>query len=160
MKRIAKNRFGRSAFWIARILLGLVFIYAAIIKITAPQDFADSIAAYQILPFSVINVVAIGLPLFELVCGLLLIAGFALRLSLLGILAMLSVFTLAIGLGMLRGISLDCGCFGSHSWLDSNPSIALVRDLALLVIAVYLYRSCLENPQPDPAGVTEPRALS
>jgi uncharacterized membrane protein YphA (DoxX/SURF4 family) len=124
----------------ARLLLGAVFIYAAISKIGSPQDFADSIAAYRILPFSVINLLALGLPVFELICGLLVIIGLFLRTAILGILVMLFIFIGALAVALFRGLSVDCGCFGAHSWLDSNPWISLLRDGILLALALFIYR--------------------
>ena len=140
MRKMFASRAGRWVCWIGRFILGVVFIYAAISKIHSPEDFADTIAAYQILPASVINLLALGLPLFELVCGLLVLSGFYMRIGALGIFGMLSVFTGALGVALLRGLSIDCGCFGAHSWLDANPWIVLSRDVILLVVAVFVYR--------------------
>ncbi len=133
------NRFQPWGDRMGRLILGIVFIYAAMVKIGSPQEFADSIAAYQILPFPVINPVALGLPLFEFACGLLVLTGFYFRIGVLGILAMLAVFIAALELALLRGLSVSCGCFGAHSWLDSDPWVVLIRDLILLGIAVFLY---------------------
>ena len=50
-----------------------IFIYAGIDKIRDPLQFADSIAAFGILPAVFINLLALGLPPFEIACGLLLL---------------------------------------------------------------------------------------
>jgi len=134
-------------YWMGRLLLGVVFIYAAILKMGSPQDFADSIAAYHILPFSVINLLALGLPLFELICGLLVLTGFFLRIGIIGILAMLAIFMAALAIALARGLSINCGCFGAHSWLDSNPWAALARDGILLGFAVFVYERSLRKVQ-------------
>lgn len=126
--------------WVGRLLLGLVFVYAAAIKIVSPQDFADSIASYQLLPFSAINVLALGLPLFELGCGLMILTGYFSRTGLFGIVAMLALFMVALIISLLRGLSIDCGCFGVHSWLDFNPWLSLLRDAILLGLASFLYK--------------------
>ncbi len=138
----------RSQEWICRIdrfLLGALFVYAALLKIRSPQDFADSIAAYQILPSPVINLLALGLPLLELVCGILVLSGFFLRVGALGILALLAVFTAAITLALLRGLPIDCGCFGAQSWLDSGPWTGLLRDLILLGASWFIYQQSLRH---------------
>lgn len=137
------------AYWTGRFLLGAVFIYAAIVKIGSPQDFADSIVAYQILPFSVINLLALGLPLFEFGCGVLVLTGFLLRIGILGILSMLGIFMGALAIALLRGLSIDCGCFGAHSWLDSNPWVALTRDVILLGLAAFVYKYSLAQIQAE-----------
>ena len=43
-----------------------IFIYAGIDKIRDPLQFADSIAAFAILPAVFINLLALGLPPFEI----------------------------------------------------------------------------------------------
>jgi len=134
-----RNRFQAWGYWAGRLVLGIVFIYAAILKIASPQEFADSIAAYQILPFTVIDLLALGLPLFELACGLLVLSGFFFRTGVVGIIGLLAVFVGASITAQLKGLSIDCGCFGAHSWLDSNPWMVLIRDGLLLGLAVFLY---------------------
>jgi uncharacterized membrane protein YphA (DoxX/SURF4 family) len=96
--------------WICRIgrfLLGAVFVYSALAKLASPQDFADKIAAYQILPVSVINLLAMGLPLFELACGMCVLSGFYLRMGALGLLGMLTIFVGALVIAALRGLSVE-----------------------------------------------------
>jgi len=145
----------RSLHWIARLILGVAFLYAAIIKIAAPLDFADSIAAFQILPTALINIIALGLPWFELACSLMVLTGFHLRAGALGLVAMLTVFTIAIASALLRGLSIDCGCFGSHSWLDSNPWIALLRDVIFLTLALFLSLQSLRQVGNSQQGLSK-----
>src|SRR5258706_11092116 len=97
----------------ARCVLGLVFVFASIEKIALPEAFAISVEAYRILPFPVINVFALLVPWLELLCGLFLMAGHHLRGSSLVASILLAGFTLAILSAMARGLTIDCGCFGS-----------------------------------------------
>ncbi len=127
--------------WIAlalRIILGALFILAAYLKL---QDswriFAMDIAAYQILPTSGpwLELVARGLPWFEAALGVWLISGVWLRAS-----ATLSAVLLGGFIGLmtwaqLKGLSINCGCFGTGekiSWLT------MLRDGSLLAAAVSL----------------------
>ena len=132
---------------IARLIVGGVFVYAGMLKASSPLEFADEIAAYQLLPSGAINPLALGLPFFEIICGLLVLAGFHIRIGATGISAMLLVFTAAIGLALKKGLQIDCGCFGGHSWLESNLWVALGRDVVLLLIAVFIYRHSLLKAQ-------------
>ena len=136
---------GRIGNLIARTVLGLIFIYAGILKIVSPQEFGDSIAAYQILPDSFINLVALGLPPFEIACGLMVLTGYHLRVGSFGILLMLAVFMVALGSALIRGLSIDCGCFWADSWFESNSWIALSRDFMLLLFATFLYTNSLRR---------------
>jgi uncharacterized membrane protein YphA (DoxX/SURF4 family) len=133
----------RGLYGPCRIVLGAIFIYAAISKLGAPQDFADSIAAYHLVPGTVISVMALGLPLFELACGLFLLTGYFCTTGLLSVIGMLVLFLAALLVAVVRGLPVECGCFGAHSWLDANPLVALARDGVLLAGAVYAYRHCL-----------------
>jgi uncharacterized membrane protein YphA (DoxX/SURF4 family) len=64
--------------WLAlcfRVYLGGLFIYASIYKINYPAEFAETIASYQIVPYYLVNIMAVVLPWMELVSGTLLLAG-------------------------------------------------------------------------------------
>jgi len=65
---------GTPAF-LARFILGSVFIYAAIDKIAHPQAFSEAVYKYQILPEFLLNLTAIILPWLELCIALFLILG-------------------------------------------------------------------------------------
>jgi putative oxidoreductase len=132
--------FSYGLYALCRFTLGAMFIYAASRKIVAPQEFADHIASYHLVPESIISPVALGLPLFELVCGILLLTGFCCATGLLSIIGMLSLFLAAMLVAIERGLPIECGCFGAQSWLDTNPWMALARDGLLLAGAVYAYR--------------------
>jgi uncharacterized membrane protein YphA (DoxX/SURF4 family) len=58
-----------------RIGLGVVFLYAGIVKISDPSAFAGSVAAYKVLPYFMNFLVAATIPWVEALCGLLLILG-------------------------------------------------------------------------------------
>ena len=137
-----ENFFIRHRSWqlIARLIVGGAFIYAGILKIYSPLDFADHIAAYQLLPSGMINIMALGLPFFEIACGLLVLAGFQIRIGTIGISAMLLVFMGAIVIALQKGLLIDCGCFGGHSWFESNLWVALGRDGVLLLLAGFVYQ--------------------
>ena len=60
---------------IARLILGVIFIYASIDKILHPAAFAKAVYNYQILPGALINLTSLILPWLELVLGLFLMIG-------------------------------------------------------------------------------------
>lgn len=59
-----------------RLAMGGAFVYAGAIKVGDPQQFADNVASFQLLPNAIVNPFALALPVFEILTGLLLIAGF------------------------------------------------------------------------------------
>ena len=76
MKRILNNNF---LLFLARVLLGFVFIYAAVEKINDPGSFAVSIHNYKLLPIFIINITAVILPWIELTAGMLIIVGISVK---------------------------------------------------------------------------------
>ncbi len=143
MKNLSPETLRRGSHRLCRLVLGGIFIYAASQKIATPQELADSIASYHLVPQPLISLMALGLPLFELVCGLLLLTGYFCATGLLSIISLLIVFLAALLTAVVRGISVDCGCFGPQAWLDANPWLSLLRDSALLLCAIYAYRQRL-----------------
>jgi len=94
-----------------RIALGVIFIYAALLKIADPVAFAGSVAAYKMLPYFANYLVAAVLPFVELVCGLLLVCGYRVKSGALIIGVMNLVFMVALASAIVRGLDIDCGCF-------------------------------------------------
>ena len=138
-KRIMKTSFKNLLYWMSRLILGAIFIYAGIQKIRSPLQFADNIASYQILPPILVSVLAIGLPPFEIICGLLVLAGFYIRVGALALVIMLSIFSGAVLYATIKGLTISCGCFGDASWLESSPFISLGRDVLLLSLSMVVY---------------------
>jgi putative oxidoreductase len=96
-----------------RVALGVVFIVASLDKIQNPQSFADNIANYRVMPYQLINLVAIMLPWIEIVAGSLLVVGIWIRANALVASGMLVVFSLAILQALLRNLDISCGCFST-----------------------------------------------
>jgi len=133
------------------LALGAVFIYAGIDKIRDPLDFADSIAGFGILSGAFINPLALALPPFEIACGLLLLWPPARRVGVLAIALLSVMFFAALLSALLRGLTLDCGCFGIGA--PSRPRMWLELGLNVLMFAsaatVYL-RSITRLPAHAP----------
>jgi putative oxidoreductase len=132
-----------------RLILGLVFLYAAVDKITDPFTFAADIRNYQIVPGSLSNLLAIFLPWLELICAFLLIAGLYTRSSAMFIALMLIVFLAAISLAMIRGLNIDCGCY--HTLKDSSRVgyKKLIEDFLYFFMAIFLVFSKRTGPSLD-----------
>jgi len=125
-----------------RIVLGIVFIWASLYKIAEPREFAMSIALYDMLPLSLVNVLAITLPVVELAAGATLVLGLWTRASALVVNGMLLMFIGAIGyVVFVRGkAEFGCGCF-SPAAEEAGKELAtdtLWRDVAYLVGGLYV----------------------
>jgi hypothetical protein len=123
-----------------RILIGGTFLYAASISIRLPEDFADSIAGYQLLPVLAINPVALTLPALEITIGALLIVGWPRRVATFSALILTIVFAMALGSALARGLTIDCGCFGHGTPSRIKMWLSLGRDLLLGTLLIARYR--------------------
>lgn len=123
------------------LALAGVFIYAGIDKIRDrdPIQFADSIAAFAILPAVLINLLAIGLPPFEIACGLLLLGPWTRRVGALAVAVVSVMFFTALASALLRGLTLDCGCFGVGAPSRQRMWLELVLDAVLFSGALFVY---------------------
>jgi len=127
----------------ARLILGIVLIVAGLLKVGNLASSVQAADAYQLLPYSVSQVVGYALPFAEIGLGLLLVIGLFTRLAgLLGALMMLA-FIIAIASVWIRGIAIDCGCFGQGGPIDPAKATAtypweILRDLGLMACGVWL----------------------
>ena len=83
------------------VILAAVFMYAGAAKFSDPLQFADSIAAFAILPAAVINLLALSLPPFEIACGLLLLWPRTRRVGALAVALISVVFFVALSSALL-----------------------------------------------------------
>jgi putative oxidoreductase len=123
------------------LVLAGVFIYAAIDKIRDPLQFADSIAGFAILPAVLVNLLALGLPPFEIGCGLLLLRPATRRVGALAVAVISVVFFTALASALLRGLTLDCGCFGVGAPSRPRMWVELALDIVLFSSALFVYLS-------------------
>ena len=133
MKNILSNKY---FLFLVRITLAFIFIYAGTEKISDPEGFALSISNYRLLPISSINFISITLPWIEIVTGILLLFGIAVKENSTIIFSMLIIFTIAIVISLLRGLSIDCGCFGKGTqigMLKLGENILMIIGSLLLI---------------------------
>lgn len=131
MKRIVLRLVG--------IIIGGLFIYAGVVKIIEPVEFARDIDNYKMLPWRLGVLLALYLPWLEVFCGLALIARVLYRGSLFIVTALMTLFVVASIVAKARGLDVSCGCFG-HASKYLNFSWHLALDIALLVGLVVLWR--------------------
>jgi uncharacterized membrane protein YphA (DoxX/SURF4 family) len=127
-----------------RLLLGAVWLVAGASKITDLDASVRAVRAYRLLPETAAQVVGAGLPVVELLLGVLLVVGAGVRAGAAVSAALMLAFVVGIASAWARGLRIDCGCFGSGGELaagqDPAYGLELARDAALLLIAVLLVR--------------------
>lgn len=141
MKNFYSNKY---LLLIIRIIIGFIFIYAGAEKISDPEAFAISISNYRLLPTAAINFFAIILPWIELVAGILLIFGIAVKENSSVLFSMLLVFTIAIVISLFRGLSIDCGCFGKGTQIGlyklGENTLMIIGTIILMIFGSDLFK--------------------
>jgi hypothetical protein len=119
---------------VARLLLGSVFAAAGIAKILAFSSFQFSLAALAGVTGNTAEAMACCVIAAELVVGLSLLAGIKTRPAALAAGFMLVVFAVVLTVGLLRGITLPCRCFGGlgPGW---KPPLQISLDLLLFLLS-------------------------
>jgi uncharacterized membrane protein YphA (DoxX/SURF4 family) len=126
-------------YWIFRFIVGGTFVAASINKIAFPKEFASIVSDYRILPSSLIMVFAYILPWIELILGILLITGLAIRPVSSALLLLLLFFSLAIVKRGAEGTINNCGCFSPSSHGNPQSVILLIgRNLFLMTACLFL----------------------
>lgn len=121
-----------------RWLLGVLLLWAAVSKVANPTEFLGSIYAYQLpLPRALLQVAAVVLPWVELLCGLLLLAGFWRQTALLTVTGLMGLFVCATGQAWVRGLDIACGCFNLKIFGLNESLPELVRFLESVAFAFF-----------------------
>src|SRR6267154_5109822 len=121
----------RFVWRIVDVIVAGIFIYAGVLKVLDPVQFANDIDNYKILPWPISVALAFYLPWLEIFCGLALVVRFLYRGALSILTALILTFTFATVAAKVRGLDITCGCFGHASQNWSFPA-HLATNLAIL----------------------------
>jgi len=142
--------------WSIRVGLCGLFLWAGSTKLIDPGTFAQDISHYRVLPEKLVPALAVGLPVLECVVALALLTRAYLRGAAWLSAGMLALFAGAMAQAKLRGIDLDCGCFG-REMADPVSWSKVALDAGLAMLAAWVARSAhdsvpeLPEPPPEPA---------
>ena len=125
--------------WIARWVIGVLLLAAALPKLAAPQEFALAVFRYHLLPNELINLAALVLPWLELVMAvaLLLPAPAWHPAAAVLVVGLLFVFTGAIAISLARGLDIDCGCFTLKPGMGHIGAWNMGRNLVLSAVTLW-----------------------
>jgi uncharacterized membrane protein YphA (DoxX/SURF4 family) len=133
------GRFGVVTALLARVVVGVVWVVAGLLKLPDPNESVRAVRAYRLLPESVVPVVGHGLPILEIMVGLCLLLGLLTRVAAVVSAVLLMAFVVGIASAWARGLSIDCGCFGGGAGPTRNAQAKypwdLARDVGLLLLS-------------------------
>jgi|tagenome__1003787_1003787.scaffolds.fasta_scaffold20877557_1 uncharacterized membrane protein YphA (DoxX/SURF4 family) len=153
----------RWAGLVARLVVGGVWIVAGWLKLPDPAESVRAVRAYDLLPESIVPAVGHGLPILEVIVGLMLVAGAGTRVAAAVSFLLQVAFVIGISSAWARGLQIECGCFGgggaTANASDKYPwDIARDTGLAILSLLLFLFprtalsvdRMLMLDPDHDP----------
>jgi putative oxidoreductase len=122
-----------TVIWAARLGVAITFVVAAVPKVIELEAFAVDIRNYQAFPEWSLHLLAAIVPMFELVGAVAILSGRErwVRAGAVVLGALTLAFVALVASVIVRGIDLQCGCFG-HDVAASVGVATLVRDVVLL----------------------------
>jgi uncharacterized membrane protein YphA (DoxX/SURF4 family) len=126
---------------LARVGLAAVFLISGYIKASDLDQTYVAVNAYQVLPKPAVEAVAVVLPWFELALGVLLLVGVGTRILAVLSSALLLTFMAGVTQAWIRGLSIDCGCFGGGGDVAEDKTsygTELLRDTGFMILAAWL----------------------
>jgi putative oxidoreductase len=140
IESVASRPILRIARLILRVAIAGLFLFAAVTKLIDPNTFAQQIANYQLTPWPASAVLSVFLPALELCVGISLLLGRWESGALVWVAILLTIFSAALLSAIVRGLSIDCGCFG-RSIENTGTLWPLIRNLAFLAVTGLLWFS-------------------
>ena len=129
---------------IARLSVGVLFIFSGYVKLVDPIGFSYKLEEYfgpDVLGLEFLVPLALTLSvcivIFELLLGVMLLLGVAKKFTLWSLLLMIVFFTFLTFYSAYFNKVTDCGCFGDAIPLD--PWQSFYKDVILSVLILFLF---------------------
>ena len=123
-----------------RLAAAAIWLLAGASKVADLTHFHAQVDQYRLLPHALEAPFAYALPFVELFVGVYLLIGLLTRMAGIAACGLMVLFLVAQAQAWARGLSLDCGCFGTLTH-ERVGFITILRDVALglpsLVMALY-----------------------
>jgi hypothetical protein len=124
---------------LCRYALAVIFGHSGAVKMVDLDDFRLAVRNYDLVPDRLLGAFVVGLPLAELACAALLIAGILTGPAAALLVVMLAVFVFAISVSLLRGRTFSCGCSGKTSSDITWRHVIINAVLAVLAALVSVW---------------------
>ncbi|WP_377642851.1 MauE/DoxX family redox-associated membrane protein [Oryzobacter terrae] len=126
---------------LARLVLGVVLVYAGAAKVGSPLTAQRAVQAYEIFPMDLAGAIGLALPFVEVVLGVLLLLGLFTRPVAVVSTVLMLAFVAGIAQAWARGLTIDCGCFGGGGQIGADETRypqEIARDLAFAAAGAWL----------------------
>lgn len=128
---------------IARVVVGLLFIFSGLIKANDPLSLSYKMQEFfELWDMTRFNGNTLWLSIvmiaFEIIAGVALLIGWRMKLFSWLLLLLILFFTFLTGYAYLSGKFKNCGCFGDC--LPITPLMSFIKDLVLTALILFLFR--------------------
>lgn len=113
--------------------IAVVFLVAGTLKAADPEAFLQDIQAYRLVPYGMAFVTAFFLPWLEIFAALCLVLKRAYTGAVIMLIGTILVFTLALVFAWVRGLDINCGCFGHNAHNATAYPLALLRNAGIFL---------------------------
>jgi uncharacterized membrane protein YphA (DoxX/SURF4 family) len=124
-----------------RLALGVLLFYTGFQKLNTPAQFAEIIANFRLLPAQGNQLLAVILPWCEISAGLLLVLGLWTRAAGIVATAMFLAFGVAVTSALIRGLDIECGCFGTASQARVGLTTLAIDASGLIAATIVVWKS-------------------
>lgn len=125
---------------VCRYSLAVVWLYSGVTKMLHPVDTHQAVLAYEMFDYDTSKLVALALPGLEIILGVCLLVGMFLRPAAILSGIIFVVFIIGIASAWVRGLTIDCGCFGGGGVNESVTAgsyvVDILRDVGFLMVSV------------------------
>jgi len=144
-----------------RFGLALVFLLSGLAKLPRRREFTQAVRNYRLVPERAGELIGRALPAVEVAAGALLAVGLGVRPVATLLALFLVAFSAAVAVNLLRGRTIDCGCFGPVAqkqitwWTVARNLVLTATAIVVLVVqpsALALDRLLPGTPKPDVAS--------
>jgi uncharacterized membrane protein YphA (DoxX/SURF4 family) len=118
----------------SRIAIGLIFAVSGLAKVGDLQSFAGQIHNFRLMPIPLESLLAMTLPWVELVAAVALLLNIRARSAAVLVFGMMVGFTVAVALALVRGLDIECGCFGTAD-ASTVGLVKILQNVGMTVLA-------------------------
>ncbi|HSZ54756.1 MAG TPA: MauE/DoxX family redox-associated membrane protein [Tepidisphaeraceae bacterium] len=119
---------------VLRLSLGALLLYGGLAKFKSPYEFLAAVNAYAMTTPATSLLIAAVLPWLEMVLGVCLIGGVLVQGAMFLTVLLFALFTVATSSAWLRGLPIDCGCFGGAG--DKIGGYLVARSVTMFLLSL------------------------